>query len=318
MFLHIPPMGPKFTTAQYVARITAVHGSVYDYSSVRYLRSNGPIQVRCRVHGIFTQRADVHLAGAGCRPCNHKEGVEKLRLTEKDIISRIRADTPGFIKRTEEGIVLRCLTHGRVVAKLRDRYTSCYMCPECAAARRLQVSKKTTADFIADARQVHGKKYRYKKTDYVRNSSNVTITCPTHGDFLQTPNAHLSGRGCAQCSTHGYSRIAVKWVKQEARARGLKGVQHALSGGEFRLPGTRYKVDGYHAATKTVFEFHGDAFHGNPEVYAPYSKPNPFSTKFACRLHRETKLREERIRSLGYTLVTIWERDFKLRKNRER
>src|SRR5690606_35066069 len=31
----------------------------------------------------------------------------------------------------------------------------------------------------------------------------VIITCPEHGDFEQTPNAHLKGSGCPKCSGRG-------------------------------------------------------------------------------------------------------------------
>ena len=58
---------------------------------------------------------------------------------------------------------------------------------------------KTTEDFIKDARKVHGDKYDYSKTRYVKSSLKVTITCPIHGDFWQTPNNHLRGTGCPKC-----------------------------------------------------------------------------------------------------------------------
>lgn len=58
---------------------------------------------------------------------------------------------------------------------------------------------KTTEQFIEDARKVHGNKYNYDKVKYENNKTKVIITCPEHGDFLQTPNKHLLGKGCPQC-----------------------------------------------------------------------------------------------------------------------
>lgn len=58
---------------------------------------------------------------------------------------------------------------------------------------------KTTEQFIEDARKVHGNKYNYDKVKYENNKTKVIITCPEHGDFLQTPNKHLLGRGCPKC-----------------------------------------------------------------------------------------------------------------------
>ena len=58
---------------------------------------------------------------------------------------------------------------------------------------------QNTEDFVKKAKIVHGDMYDYSKTNYIKSSEKVKIICPTHGEFLQTPNAHLSGRGCKLC-----------------------------------------------------------------------------------------------------------------------
>lgn len=60
--------------------------------------------------------------------------------------------------------------------------------------------RKTKEEFIEDARKIHGDKYNYSKVDYKNSKTNVIITCPFHGDFLQIPNSHLKGKGCKKCS----------------------------------------------------------------------------------------------------------------------
>ncbi len=68
-------------------------------------------------------------------------------------------------------------------------------CPNCNRYR------KDTSKFIEDAFRVHGEKYSYDKVDYSGYRNKVTITCPIneHGDFAQTPSAHLGGQGCPRC-----------------------------------------------------------------------------------------------------------------------
>ena len=56
-----------------------------------------------------------------------------------------------------------------------------------------------TQVFIEKARAVHGDRYDYSKTVYVRRANHVNITCRIHGDFLQTASSHLDGRGCRPC-----------------------------------------------------------------------------------------------------------------------
>ena len=61
--------------------------------------------------------------------------------------------------------------------------------------------KKTTEQFIEEARKIHGSKYDYSKVNYVNNKIKVEIICPEHGSFFQTPHNHLSlKRGCSECS----------------------------------------------------------------------------------------------------------------------
>ena len=55
-------------------------------------------------------------------------------------------------------------------------------------------------EFIRLSREVHGLKYGYSKVNYVNAHTKVTIICPIHGEFEQTPNSHLSGHGCSKCA----------------------------------------------------------------------------------------------------------------------
>jgi hypothetical protein len=59
--------------------------------------------------------------------------------------------------------------------------------------------RKTTEQFILESKEIHPDKYDYDKTSYIRRDSDVTITCPTHGDFEQRPGNHLNGQGCPKC-----------------------------------------------------------------------------------------------------------------------
>lgn len=59
--------------------------------------------------------------------------------------------------------------------------------------------KKTTNDFIIDARKIHGDKYDYSKVEYKNAYTPVCIICPKHGEFWQTPHTHLGKHGCKFC-----------------------------------------------------------------------------------------------------------------------
>ena len=60
-----------------------------------------------------------------------------------------------------------------------------------------KLSKK---NFISKAIEVHGDKYDYSKTIYIKAKEPVIITCKKHGDFRQRPQDHiLKACGCPKC-----------------------------------------------------------------------------------------------------------------------
>lgn len=63
------------------------------------------------------------------------------------------------------------------------------------------MKKMTLSEFICAAHKVHGAQYGYDLVEYVRSGEKVEIVCTKHGSFFQTPNSHLSGRGCNKCAS---------------------------------------------------------------------------------------------------------------------
>ena len=54
--------------------------------------------------------------------------------------------------------------------------------------------------FIEKATKRHDNKYDYSKVEYVDSLTKVCIICPEHGEFWQTPQAHVRGNGCPKCA----------------------------------------------------------------------------------------------------------------------
>lgn len=46
-----------------------VHGNLYDYSGVEYIRSKTKVKINCEKHGCFYQMPKEHLKGSGCPTC---------------------------------------------------------------------------------------------------------------------------------------------------------------------------------------------------------------------------------------------------------
>ena len=62
--------------------------------------------------------------------------------------------------------------------------------------------RKSTEEFVRDAKLAHGDFYDYSKTVYRGAGVHVTITCPRHGEISQQARLHLKS-GCPRC---GYER----------------------------------------------------------------------------------------------------------------
>lgn len=88
-------------------------------------------------------------------------------------------------------------------------------------------------------------------------------------------------------------------------------IQYALSPeGEYRIP-TIGKVDGYCPLNNTVYEYHGNYWHGNPLIFKE-DDMNTIAHKTFGQLYRDTIARDDRIRKLGYNLVVQWETNLEI------
>ncbi len=108
------------------------------------------------------------------------------------------------------------------------------------------------------------------------------------------------------------SSLSNAWIKYLIESLGIYIQYSESADGEFKIPGTIYRVDGYCAETNTIYEFHGDVFHGNPKLFESNDNCHPFDkTITAGELYQATIERENKIKSLGYNLVVMWESDWK-------
>lgn len=110
-------------------------------------------------------------------------GTERFDLSQ---VHYVNINTP---------IIVKCNVCGETWKPQPDNLLHGHGCPTCSGNK-----KHTVESFIKKAREVHGDKYDYSKVVYVNRNTEIIITCPEHGDFLQTPKNHLDGKGCRECA----------------------------------------------------------------------------------------------------------------------
>lgn len=88
-----------------------------------------------------------------------------------------------------------------------------YDCLKCSYEKRGKNSLLTTEEFVKRAKIVHNDKYIYSESIYNGTKTPVKIICPKHGGFMQSPNDHLSGRGCPICNESHLEKEVKKILK---------------------------------------------------------------------------------------------------------
>ena len=292
----------KSNTIEFIEKAKKIYGDKFDYSKTEYKKAIEKVIIICKTHGEFLLTPDSHLHGTECWVCGGNYKSNTMEFIEKS--KKIHGDKFDYskteYKRAREKVIIICKTHGQFL-QTADSHLHGIGCRKCYG-----FYDSTTPEFIERAIKIHGDKFDYSKTDYTNITEKVIIICKTHGEFLQTPSSHLIGSGCCKCNPK-YSKPQIQWLNFIQSKYNII-IKHALNDGEFKIPTTRYKADGYCEETNTIYEFHGDLWHGNPIMYN--QEDISFFGKKYGELYQNTLEREQQISDLGYNLVIMWEHDW--------
>jgi hypothetical protein len=199
----------RLDRGEFIRRAVEVHGDKYDYSMVVFTGLNHNVTIICPVHGPFQQKAASHVnARAGCLKCSGSMKSTTEEFIEKSIAahgSKYDYSKVEYKGRAKKVCVI-CPIHGEFMTIPADHAKGKCGCPKC---HNMYV---TTEEFIEKARKVHGDKFDYSQVVYVAAQKHVTIICPKHGPFRQTPTNHLNKRGCSLCR---YEKSARKLSRDE-------------------------------------------------------------------------------------------------------
>ena len=129
------------------------------------------------------------------------------RLTTEEFIQRARevhgnkydySKSQYVNAKTKINII--CPKHGEFLQSADCHLNRGHGCPKCKAEKSSMKNRKSIKDFVIEARNKHNNFYTYNKAEYINNKIPLIITCPIHGDFSQSPDNHLQGKGCPECA----------------------------------------------------------------------------------------------------------------------
>jgi very-short-patch-repair endonuclease len=208
------------TNENFIKEIKELHGDIYDYSLVEYVKINCKIKILCKIHGEFEQTPGAHLQGQGCPKC----GTDKRRISQENIIERsidVHGDKYDYslvkYKDTTTKIKIICKIHGEFEQLPLHHIVAKQGCKKCTVDKL----RSSTNEFIEKAKNMHNK-YDYSLVKYIDNITKIKIICSEHGEFEQRPSDHLDGRGCSKCSTDNQRSSREEFIEKSIILYGNK------------------------------------------------------------------------------------------------
>lgn len=203
----------KKTNEEFIQDAERVHGDEYDYSQVEYLNSKEKVIISHKRCGrVFIQNPQKHLVGHRCNLC-----YSAKKLTNDTFISKaikLHGDDYDYsmvdyvdAKTKIEILHKQC---GTMFEQTPNSHLMGSGCIECYGTK-----KKTTEQFIEQAKKVHGNDYDYSNAEYVNNKTKVAIKHVKCGQTChQAPISHLKGFGCNKCDVSKGELFIRNYLKQ--------------------------------------------------------------------------------------------------------
>ena len=188
----------------FIEEAKKIHGDNYDYSNVVYVNTHTHVTIVCKKCGNkFQQTPHSHLQGSKCPFCSHRS----FKYTVDEVKYIIKSKYNNFYntelitnyKDNKQKLPLICPKHGYFESCLNDLNNG-HACQLCGKEKNHSSTRKTKEQFVNESVEIHGNKYDYSKVEYKNAITKTCIICPEHGEFWQTPNEHLRGKGCPHCN----------------------------------------------------------------------------------------------------------------------
>ncbi len=277
--------------------LQAKHGDIFDTSNVLYVNNKIHVTLTCfRCNHTFQAIPRNLISGKGCPKCAGNSYLSVEDIINK-CISRKEYDYSSIKRHGKKIINIKCLKCGNIFEQgIRAHvYLNCG-CPRCSKREPY-----TQTRFIERSLDIHGPAFSFELLPETFSSKeHIQLKCLSCYRLLQvTPPNHLIHRsGCPFCNKRS-SKEELSWLDK------LNIPDNAR---QLRIPGTRYHADAFYK--NVVYEFNGSYWHGDPRIFKP-EDVNQRCNKTFGKLYTETIEKERKLKQLGYSVITIWQFDWR-------
>uniref|UniRef100_A0A8W8MIW4 Uncharacterized protein n=1 Tax=Magallana gigas TaxID=29159 RepID=A0A8W8MIW4_MAGGI len=251
--------------------------------------------------GLMQHKVNFAVLQSTCHQCEKEELVEGATCSHC-------GTRCGSCSRTLKGEYVSppCQdTCGKRELVFSGDYTAEHFCAYVTSKEKIQITKDGDTKWY-DIEHLRGLQVVNVEESWVslvdlQNDENVQIGKRQ----FESPIAVVPSQGYTK--RDNYSKVSIQWLEwlmEKSRQRGNSiHISHALNGGEFQIPGTNYRCDGFVPSSTgkgTVYEFYSCVFHGCPSCYAEdrHHLRHPSTNQTIQELYEMTKKRERELKDL--------------------
>ena len=264
----------------------------------------------------------------GCLECSNQVRWTYLRLVTAIALICFPDGTPRFILLTSEKDFIRDFDGALTRIKLRctkDEYewettinnliskgTGCARCNGHEEWTYLRLQESISELKFPDGSPVCTLEMSEAEflEAYEKDGVNtkIPVRCAVNQDHIWSPSLTSlinTKSGCPHCKKR-YSKAEIEWLEFVMVDEGIH-IQHAQNGGQVKICGR--SVDGMCYETNSVYQFHGDYWHGNPNKY-DQNKIHPKYKEKGLTYgdkYEETLIKDQELIDQGYNVVIMWE-----------
>lgn len=205
------------TTDKFIEDCIEKYGNRDTYDKVEYVSNKTEVIITCTIHGDYTVRPDSYLSGSICKSCRKritKRGYSKYsnKGLFKEAGIKIFGDVTDYSKVGDicknTKVELRCKKHDHSYVISVANHLGGQKCPKCSEENYSLLRTKTTEQYIAEAKEIHGDNCDYTDTIYKGSDNKLRVKCNKHNIFFDIlPSNHLTGTRCRKCFSENQSEL---------------------------------------------------------------------------------------------------------------
>lgn len=301
-----------YTIANFIEKSQRLFADHYKYELVEYKSNRKQVTLKCNFcSNTFPIRPDSHFVSphGGCRVCHPIDRASRIRtkMTKEEFIAeanRIHNNKYDYsqikFRILSDVLDIKCDEHGFFKQTGSKHIRDKHGCTPCGERKRSEALRFTRDEVIEIFTKIHGNKYGYDKfIEHTYIGEKQEFYCFKHKKyFKQKVSKHMFGQGCPLDSI-GVSKVEVEWldylkVPQEFRNKSVK------------INDRRFKPDAIDEDNKIIWEFNGDFWHGNPDIFDPDAINSGCKVTFGEK-YQKTLNKQKFLEDAGYTVISIWE-----------